>query len=653
MSAYNDIINDFNGIALQHSLHIDNVVADGEIHRFKDRHRGDHNENGYYALHMDGNLRYAWGCIGHWSMKTGRIEESYVWYDRDQNVTEIEKRHIHDLIKKSKREVHAKIEVDRRDALKEIENIWQSAIRIDKDFTHQYLDKKKIEHTLDIKILIDEHGTKRLVIPIITSFKKREKKSLQYIFEDGSKRFCKNTSPKDGFFVLGQTSNNSMVCICEGYATGVSLYQSLGWKTIVAFSAENLVSVARTVRREINPHLLIICADNDAHKDINIGIEKAKEAAKEGRAIVVYPMFRDISTLPTDFNDLYVLEGSDAVKAHFIEHLPLKSYSWEEYEKKTFSPSFQLMEPWLENGTLNMIYSQPGVGKSWLCLHIAFSLASGRSMEALNWTVKKKCKVLYIDSELKGDKLQKYIKQIGGDNWTFETKRNLMLMDWESLRNSTIDSDFFNPAWRSLFETNAIMTGKPDVIIIDNVLKLFGGNLNERKDWSIVNRWFDFWMAKGITFVLVHHTGKYTGQYMGTQGIMASMSTSLILSKHEKYGDEEVYTSASFLLECTKDRYAEKKIHSYNVTIRTDRERDISVIDAEIATKAIKDQIVDIFNEEPTTYNKIADKLNEGKAKKIDSAYICKCLKTAYENGLITRDIAGWESFKIPKPKNK
>lgn len=45
-----------------------------------------------------------------------------------------------------------------------------------------------------------------------------------------------------------------------------------------------------------------------SYKDRNTGIEKAKEAGIVINAVVVFPIFKDTSTNPTDFNDLHILK---------------------------------------------------------------------------------------------------------------------------------------------------------------------------------------------------------------------------------------------------------------------------------------------------------------------------------------------------------
>jgi putative DNA primase/helicase len=60
---------------------------------------------------------------------------------------------------------------------------------------------------------------------------------------------------------------------------------------------------------------LILCADNDQWTEGNPGLTKAMGAATEMDALLAVPDFSrcDMSIRPTDFNDLHVLLGKEAV----------------------------------------------------------------------------------------------------------------------------------------------------------------------------------------------------------------------------------------------------------------------------------------------------------------------------------------------------
>ena len=77
----------------------------------------------------------------------------------------------------------------------------------------------------------------------------------------------------------------------------------------VAIDAGNLKPVGEALRDKYPAEKLVFCADNDQYGEINTGLTKATEAARAVKGYVASPVFRDITTKPTDFNDLHNLEG--------------------------------------------------------------------------------------------------------------------------------------------------------------------------------------------------------------------------------------------------------------------------------------------------------------------------------------------------------
>jgi hypothetical protein len=100
--------------------------------------------------------------------------------------------------------------------------------------------------------------------------------------------------------------------------------------------------VAETVRRLMPAATILICADNDAWTDKpmkNPGVWRAREAAEKVGGLVVVPQFTDLSTKPTDFNDLAVLEGLGEVSRQVragLERLRLAApHSYHRASKKS------------------------------------------------------------------------------------------------------------------------------------------------------------------------------------------------------------------------------------------------------------------------------------------------------------------------------
>lgn len=168
------------------------------------------------------------------------------------------------------------------------------------------------------------------------------------------------------------------VILTEGWATGCSIFKAVGIPVAVAFSAINLLPVAESLRKDYPNTKIVIAADNDCHyhkslkrevqerfgielniaasrasareqpvpggkilawwsaKDketyleyeewtegrsrpshrslCNTGVVKAKIAASRVGGCVLIPRFANPEQGGTDFNDLEIQEGADAVK---------------------------------------------------------------------------------------------------------------------------------------------------------------------------------------------------------------------------------------------------------------------------------------------------------------------------------------------------
>lgn len=170
---------------------------------------------------------------------------------------------------------------------------------------HPYLVRKGISPCGGIR----QHGN-QLVVPVYIGDRLT---SLQFIKEDGTKRFLNGGEIKSGRCLLGQPAE--VICIAEGYATGCSINAASGHAVAVAFNAGNLLHVAQALRERHKEAALILCADNDQWTEGNPGLTRATEAAVAVDALLAVPDFsgQDLSSRPTDFNDLYLLAGENAV----------------------------------------------------------------------------------------------------------------------------------------------------------------------------------------------------------------------------------------------------------------------------------------------------------------------------------------------------
>lgn len=140
--------------------------------------------------------------------------------------------------------------------------------------------------------------------------------TMQYISEDGKKRFAKDSQKEACFHVVGGLDalvGVPALVISEGYATASSLSQSLGFATIAAFDSGNLPHVARALHERFPTKPVVVAGDNDVHLEATLGTNpgrsKAIEAARSTGGTVVLPIFAPGEQAGdprgfTDFNDL-------------------------------------------------------------------------------------------------------------------------------------------------------------------------------------------------------------------------------------------------------------------------------------------------------------------------------------------------------------
>lgn len=172
-----------------------------------------------------------------------------------------------------------------------------------------------------------------IIVPIYESLNNDSLINLQTIQANGDKRFYPKARATGGFVLLGEIAPDAAVLVSEGYATGCSLHESTGLPVVVAFSVGNLSPVLEALREALPHQLFVLCADNDAHQPEvgNVGVKKAAQICTAFDCLIVAPLFADIGTQPTDFNDLHQLEGLDKVNEQVIDAIARNQKPTTEY----------------------------------------------------------------------------------------------------------------------------------------------------------------------------------------------------------------------------------------------------------------------------------------------------------------------------------
>jgi len=281
------------------------VISDGNIHRIKPP--GSKQLDGWYVAYRDGNFES--GAAGNW--KTG-FKSNFCSVDKSIFTPEQRRQYANKAKRMSEQN---KLRVFRRQniARQEVDRLWSKA-SIENLDKHPYLVKKQIQaHNVRI-------SNNDLCYPIYDS--SHTLWNLQTIKHNGFKLFHKGAKIQGCYHPVGFLNYYPIqIIIAEGIATGTSIYKATGIATVVCFTANNIESVSKAIKNKYPNAQIIIAGDDDQFNQINTGKDKAELVAKLINAQVVFPKFKDLSTKPTDFNDLHCLEGLDTVKKQIMEVL--------------------------------------------------------------------------------------------------------------------------------------------------------------------------------------------------------------------------------------------------------------------------------------------------------------------------------------------
>ena len=225
----------------------DPIQADGQIHRFSHQAHGD--KDYWYVFYGSA------GAFGDWSRD---IKEK--WSTNQDKLTFEERKIIQKQIREAQAKVQEEVELRHKEVAQQAKSLWDQA---QSEGCSEYVVRKKVD-----PIGLRFHDS-TLIIPLRDGDGKLW--SLQYVHENGDKRFLKGGRKKGCFHILGELNHHTrQAFIVEGYATGASVYMATQTPTLVAFDAGNLELVVAEIKQKYPRLNILIAADDDQWKDKNI-----------------------------------------------------------------------------------------------------------------------------------------------------------------------------------------------------------------------------------------------------------------------------------------------------------------------------------------------------------------------------------------------
>ena len=148
--------------------------------------------------------------------------------------------------------------------------------------------------------------------------------TAQYIKEDGTKRFARQSRKHGSFHVEGaanaaeglqRLASSVVIAVAEGYATAATVAKYGHVSAVAAFDSGNLLAVATALHERWPGKPIMIAGDDDHRLENNPGRAKAVEAAAAVKRLAVFPQLdaQQREKGLTDFNDLVEFQRGDAV----------------------------------------------------------------------------------------------------------------------------------------------------------------------------------------------------------------------------------------------------------------------------------------------------------------------------------------------------
>ena len=299
------------------------LVADGELHSYTVEGDKPSTKNGRYRIHTDGVP--AW-YLKDWKRNidvTGKFDaESLTGLDREAYTARINDKAYMEQVRIRRETLEYEERKKKREATEKAQELYEQAAPATAE--HEYLTRKRLINIQDFRL--GDNG--ELLIPLHNAAKKKEFMSLQQIYPGGGKYFVKDTSTHGACYEFEpEEENDRLIIICEGVATGETLYRltQKRFRVVCAMNCHNLEAVTKGIAARYPRADILIGADNDlgtyAKTGDNPGRSCADLVVRTGYAKgIIIPDFLAHQD-GSDWNDYEAINGTDKAQAEITRQL--------------------------------------------------------------------------------------------------------------------------------------------------------------------------------------------------------------------------------------------------------------------------------------------------------------------------------------------
>jgi putative DNA primase/helicase len=205
-----------------------------------------------------------------------------------------------------------------------------------------------------------------------------------------------------------------------------------------------------------------------------------------------------------------------------------------DFLSRDIPPREMLLAPILPTQGLSMLYSWRGVGKTHVAIGIAYAVASGGAF--LRWAAPRARRVLYLDGEMPAGVMQQRIAAAAEASLSEPPTADHLRIITPDLQPDGM------PNLATAEGRDAVeewISDGCDLLVIDNISTLCRmGRENESESWEPMQTWLLDLRRRGISVVLVHHSGK-GGAQRGTSKREDILDTVVTLKRPDDYNPTE------------------------------------------------------------------------------------------------------------------
>jgi phage/plasmid primase-like uncharacterized protein len=261
-------------------------VMDGATHRIATAGDKGKEKAGFYVGHLDGHVPAGYA-------KDNRTGQELRWKAKGYHLSDKDRARLTTEAAARRAEREADQQRQHEAAAQRVQRQLATLRPVDSKQPTPYLQAKGVQAYPG---LFTDQAGKTTFVPAYDKTGKHW--TTQYIGDDGTKRFAKDSHKEGCFHVLGGMKgldSAPVIVVGEGYATMATLAQALGHATVAAFDSGNLGAVAKSLRELYPDKPILVAGDDDRSvqftQGFNPGREKAEAAARDVGGKAIFPIF--------------------------------------------------------------------------------------------------------------------------------------------------------------------------------------------------------------------------------------------------------------------------------------------------------------------------------------------------------------------------